>query len=260
MIFHSSLETFYFLLPLLGFIIGLFGTMLGGGGGFFFLPILTLFLGVPAQTAVITSLVATLPIGFIGTAAHYRKGNVNPQIGILFALAGLVGAILGAGITSWISENQLKTGFGIYSILIAIHMIYNINKQIKSKQVSADIVFKKVKASFFGLCGGLITGTFGTSGTAPVLAGLFSMNIPLKMVIGTSLMVVLSNSLFAVGAHFLVGTIDFTLVGFLTIGSTIGALLGPFLLSKVKIDKSESKVKYIYALVIVAIGIAMIMS
>jgi uncharacterized membrane protein YfcA len=259
MIFDFSAEIFYFLLPLLGFIIGLFGTMLGGGGGFFFLPILTLFLGVPAQTAVITSLVATLPIGFIGTAAHYRKGNVNPRIGFLFALAGIFGAILGAGVTSWISENQLKTGFGIYSILIAIHMIYKINNQAKAEQKSTLVVSEKAKASFFGLCAGLITGTFGTSGTAPILAGLFSMNIPLKMVIGTSLMVVFSNTLFAVGAHFLVGTIDFTLVGLLTIGSTMGALLGPFLLSKVKTGKSESKVKYIYALVIVAIGIAMIM-
>ncbi|WP_372751794.1 sulfite exporter TauE/SafE family protein [Labilibaculum sp.] len=258
MIFHSSVETFYFLLPLLGFIIGLFGTMLGGGGGFFFLPILTLFLGVPAQTAVITSLVATLPIGIIGTASHYRKGNVNPRIGFLFAIAGIMGAIVGAGITSLISENQLKVGFGIYSILIAFHMIYNTIKQANTEQKNGVVVFEKAKASFFGLCAGLITGTFGTSGTAPILAGLFSMNIPLKMVIGTSLMVVLTNSLFAVGAHFLVGTIDLTLVGFLTIGSTIGALLGPFLLSKVKTDKSESKVKYIYALVIVAIGIAMI--
>lgn len=259
MIFHSAVENFYFLLPLLGFIIGLFGTMLGGGGGFFFLPILTLFLGVPAHTAVITSLVATLPIGFIGTAAHYRKGNVNPRIGFLFAIAGIIGAIVGAGITSWISESQLKMGFGIYSILIAIHMIYNVNKQTKAQRENGGVVFEKTKASFFGLCAGLITGTFGTSGTAPILAGLFSMNIPLKMVIGTSLMVVLSNSLFAVGAHFFVGTIDLTLVGFLTIGSTMGALLGPFLLTKVKTDKSESKVKYIYALVIIAIGIAMIM-
>lgn len=264
MIFHSPVEAFYFLLPLLGFIIGLFGTMLGGGGGFFFLPILTLFLGIQAQIAVITSLVATLPIGVIGTVAHYRKGNVNPRIGFVFSSAGIIGAIVGAGITSLIDANQLKIGFGIYSILIALHMISNINskaKGLRSKtQREGGIgLLEKAKGLFFGLCAGLITGTFGTSGTAPVLVGLFSMNIPLKMVIGTSLMVVLANSLFAVGAHFLVGAIDLTLVGFLTIGSTIGALLGPSLLSKLKTDKSESRVKYIYAVVIVAIGVAMIM-
>ncbi|PKQ61433.1 hypothetical protein BZG02_15890 [Labilibaculum filiforme] len=257
MICDSTVENFYFLLPLLGFVIGLFGTMLGGGGGFFFLPILTLLIRVPTQTAVLTSLVATLPIGIVGTVAHYKKGNVNLRIGYLFAIAGVIGAILGAGITSLISANQLKIGFGIYSILIAFQMIYNINNKTQAKD--GIVGFEKAKISFFGLCAGLITGTFGTSGTAPILAGLFSMNIPLKMVIGTSLMVVLANGLFAVGAHCLVGTVDFTLVGLLTIGSAMGALLGPFLLSKVKTDKSESKVKYIYALVIVAIGFAMIL-
>ena len=66
MIELSEIEPVYYLLPLVGLLIGLLGTMLGGGGGFFFLPILTLLFGVPAQTAVITSLVATLPICIVG--------------------------------------------------------------------------------------------------------------------------------------------------------------------------------------------------
>lgn len=40
MIFYSSFENIYLLLPIIGFLIGLFGTMLGGGGGFFFYPFL----------------------------------------------------------------------------------------------------------------------------------------------------------------------------------------------------------------------------
>ena len=84
------------------------------------------------------------------------------------------------------------------------------------------------------------------------------MRIPLKMVIGTSMLVVLVNSLFALGAHLMVGKIDLTLVGFLTAGSTIGALAGPVLLVKAKTDHSESKVRYGYAVVMAALGILMI--
>lgn len=109
------------------------------------------------------------------------------------------------------------------------------------------------------MAAGLITGTFGTSGTAPILAGLFSMRIPFKMVIGTSLLAVLVNTIFAVGAHFIVGKIDLTLVIFLTAGSTLGAIIGPRLLAKIQIDKSESKAKYAYAIIMVAIGILMIL-
>jgi len=120
------------------------------------------------------------------------------------------------------------------------------------------VLGKNVKSSFFGFLAGTITGTFGTSGTAPVLAGLFTLRLPLKLVIGTSLLVVLSNTIFAVGAHFLVGKIDLSLVCFLTLGSVVGAVIGPKFLSKTKIGKSENKVRYLYAVVMVVLGILMI--
>lgn len=263
MIAHSSIEAIYFVLPLIGFIIGLFGTMLGGGGGFFFLPVLTLLLHVPTQTAVITSLVATLPICLVGSVGHYRKKNINFKVAGLFAVVGIVGAFIGAEITSRISSEALKISFGVYSILIALNIVlstYRKKKKEAEGQLAEQSTREKVgKSSFFGLFAGLITGTFGTSGTAPILAGLFSLNVPIKMVIGTSLIIVLVNTLFAVGAHFLVGQIDLTLVYFLTAGSAIGAFAGPKLLSKSKIDKSENNARYGYAAVMVALGVLMIL-
>jgi len=262
MISHSPIETIYFVLPILGFIIGLFGTMLGGGGGFFFLPILTLLLHVPTQTAVITSLVASLPIGLVGSAGHFRHKNVDVKVGLMFAAVGIIGAFVGAAITSRISSEMLKTSFGVYSILIAANIVRDTYKK-KKAEINGECVEltqkqKIGKTSFFGFFAGVITGTFGTSGTAPVLAGLFSLRIPIKLVIGTSLLIVLVNTFFAIGAHFLVGQIDLTLVWFLTAGSVLGALAGPKLLTKSKVNKSENKARYWYAGVMVALGILMI--
>ncbi|MCK3683142.1 sulfite exporter TauE/SafE family protein [Maribellus sp. YY47] len=263
MIVYSDIEPVYYLLPIIGFIVGLFGTMLGGGGGFIFLPVLSILIGVPMQTAVITSLVATLPIAIVGTVGHSRKSNIDFRTGFMFAVAGIIGAFIGAGITSLVSPDQLRISFGVYSVLIAVHIAYGTvrkdgsNGQKQEEGQHLDLK-KKAKGSFFGLFAGIITGTFGTSGTAPVIAGLFSMEIPLKLVIGTSLLVILANTVFAIGAHFLVGQIDFTLVMFLTGGSVIGSLLGPNLLSKMKTDKSENKARYIYAAVMVLIGVLMI--
>jgi hypothetical protein len=263
MVFCSSIEPIYFILPLLGFLIGLFGTMLGGGGGFFFLPILTLLLHVSAQTAVITSLVATLPIGLVGSLGHYRNRNTDTKVALMFIAVGIFGAFAGAAITNRISSDQLKAGFGIYSILVAINIVYGTYKKKKTENEGEEVAFRKgemvAKSSFFGFFAGLITGTFGTSGTAPVLAGLFSLRMPLKLVIGTSLLIVLVNTIFAIGAHFFVGRIDLTLVCFLTAGSALGAITGPRLLVKSKkIDRSENKARYWYALVMVALGILMI--
>ncbi len=264
MIFHSSIEPVYYLLPLIGLIVGLFGSMLGGGGGFFFLPILVLILNIEPQTAVITSLAATLPICIVGSWGHYRKQNIDLKLTAIFAAAGILGAFAGAAITNKISDGQLKTSFGIYSVLIALNIVFSTwRKQRaelgKSTPDSQSGLVKTAKGSFFGFFAGMITGTFGTSGTAPVLSGLFSMHIPIKTVIGTSLLIVLINTIFAVGAHFIMGKIDLTLVGFLTAGSTIGALIGPRVLTKINLGQSENKTRYGYAAAMVAIGILMIL-
>lgn len=263
MVEFSEIQNIYFILPLLGFVIGLFGTMVGGGGGFFFLPVLTLLLNVPAQTAVITSLVATLPICIVGSLGHYRKNNIDLRVAALFMITGITGAFIGAEITSSISGLVLKTAFGVYSILIAFNMVFSTRKNKVGKgREKTEISLKNLKTlkgSSFGLAAGLITGTFGTSGTAPVLAGLFAMKIPFKKVIGTSLLIVLVNTIFATGAHFIMGKIDLTLVAFLTVGSTIGAVLGPRLFAKIQIDKSENKAKYAYAIIMSIIGVLMIL-
>jgi uncharacterized membrane protein YfcA len=258
MISFSSIELIYFWLPLIGLIIGLVGTAVGGGGGLFFMPVLILLFGVPSHTAVTTSLVATIPIGLVGTIGHQKKGNVDLKLGLIFCISGAFGAFLGTYITSVISSEVLKNGYGVYAIFMAVNVIYRWIVKDKSpdkKKASATYNFKSV---FFGFSGGIVSGTFGTSGTAPVIAGLLSLNTPLKVVIGTSLMIVLSNGLFATTAHVVAGNIDLTLVGFLTAGSLIGALIGPKLLSKVNTTNKESKARYLFAVILLTIGILML--
>ena len=265
MIEFSDIQSVYYFLPLIGFVIGIFGTMLGGGGGFFFVPLLTLWIGVPAQTAVITSLVATLPICMVGALGHYRQNHINFRVAVVFIITGIIGAFAGAKISGSVSEVLLKTAFGIYSILIALNIVLSTWRKVQvEKRNTAEKKFKSnktvrfFKGSFFGLAAGTITGAFGTSGTAPALAGLFSIKIPFKMVIGTSLLVVLVNSLFAVGAHFMVGRIDLTLVSFLTVGSAAGAVVGTKLLSAVQTGKYENRARYWYAALMIGIGVLMI--
>lgn len=263
MFYFSSFEPVYLILPIVGLLVGLFGSMLGGGGGFIFLPVLTLFFNVSAQSAVITSLVATLPICIIGSLGHFAKGNIDTKTGIRFALAGLIGAFAGTAMVGLITEKQLKAAFGLYTILISLNIIFSdwrkSRRSLKSqtKQPSSWIV-RNIESNFYAFSAGMITGTFGTSGTAPILTGLFKLHLSVKMVVGTSLLVVLANTLFAVGAHFLIGNVDLTLVGFLTIGSAFGAAAGTRFLSSVEFGKSESSVKYIYATVMVIIGILML--
>jgi uncharacterized protein len=265
MIFYSSFEYNYLWLPLIGFTIGFFASVIGSGGGFFFLPALILLYGVPAQIAVATSLAATLPICIVGSVGHYRERHINMALGRIFAVAGIIGAIAGAALSTQATSRQLKVGFGIYSALIALQIFISDRKIKKSlamgKHLPAIQGNKKIKkGSFYGFLAGLVTGTFGTSGAAPVLAGLFSMRIPLKIVAGTSLMIITVTTISALGTHFLIGRIDLTLVFFLTSGAVIGAFTGPLFLAGIKTDKAESPARRWYALGLLAFGILLICS
>ncbi|HUW92952.1 MAG TPA: sulfite exporter TauE/SafE family protein [Bacteroidales bacterium] len=265
MIFHSAFDNSYLWLPLIGFLVGMIGTLIGGGGGFFFIPVLTLLFNVPAQIALTTSLAATLPICIIGSIVHYRNGNIDIRVGSVFAIAGIFGALAGATLTSLISPGHLKISWGIYAILMAANMIISnwIKKRNKANGIEKPGIskFEKIaKSSFFGFLAGVITATFGTSGATPVQAGLFTMRMPVKVVIGTTLLVVMVNTASALGAHFLVGDMDLTLVYFITAGTIVGALLGPKLLDRVKLDRVEGPIRQWYALGMIAFGILMIIS
>jgi len=53
------------------------------------------------------------------------------RIALIFALAGIIGAISGAGITRFITPEQLKTGFGIYSVFIALQIFFKKNSHTR---------------------------------------------------------------------------------------------------------------------------------
>ncbi len=263
MIFHSAFEYSYLWLPLLGLVIGLLASMIGGGGGFFFPPLLILFFKVPAQIAVATSLAATLPICIVGAAVHYRNGKLDLNTGLIFGIAGILGALGGAAVTGLMTPGQLKTTFGIYSILLAILIMMNERKEKKEIKSKDNTVKSKVlkwipRGSFYGFAGGVITGTFGTSGTAPVLAGLFAIKLPLKLVAGTSLMVIFINTVSALAGHLVLGVIDLTLVWFLTAGTVAGAIAGPKLTAGIKIGNKEQFIKQTFAYIVLAFGIILI--
>lgn len=261
MLFYSAFQQSYILLPFIGLVIGILATMIGSGGGLFFPLILILVFQVPAHIAVATSLAASLPLGIAGSIGHYRKKNIHFQLALLFGIAGIIGAVSGTLITRVLKPEQLKVAFGIYSILLA--GIIFLNSRKKKKTVTAEMSqklnrIKISKGSVYGFAGGLISGTFGTSGAAPVLAGLIALHTPINLVIGTSLFVVLVNTFSALTGHFLVGEIDLTLVLFLTMGTIAGALTGPHLLSKIKIEKYEHGIKKLFVVIILISGIILI--
>src|SRR5690606_34490368 len=82
------------LLLLMGFAIGFLSGMFGVGGGFILTPML-IFLGVPAAVAVGTSASQVVAASVSGAVGHWRRRNVDLQIGMYLIAGGFVGAVVG---------------------------------------------------------------------------------------------------------------------------------------------------------------------
>ncbi len=261
--YETAIQLSHYWLPLIGFIIGLIATMIGGNGAFFFPPALILLFGVSPRVAIATSLAAVVPIGLIGSITHYHKGNINLPVGITFGIAGIAGAISGAAISGLLEASVLVRIFGYYTIVLGL-MTFLIPKRGAKGSIPAPESFSAIKKQqlptifILGVVSGFAAGLFGTSGTLTVLAGLFILQFPLKLVIGTSVMIVFINALSGFGAHLVVGEIDLRLIALLGSGAALGAFIGPWLLQYVKPGRKEGKIRYIFALKLIALGLFLV--
>ena len=113
---------YLWLLPL-GLLIGAFGTLIGAGGGFILVPIL-LLVYPNEKTELITAI--SLAVVFFnalsGSIAYARMKRVDYKSGIIFAIATIPGAILGALSTAYVPRRIFDLIFGVLMIIAAVFL------------------------------------------------------------------------------------------------------------------------------------------
>jgi len=250
---------FWFLLPALGFTIGLLVSMLGGGGGFFYVPALTLLFDLPTQLAVSTSLASIIPTTAIASISHKRRGNLDISTGLIFGTAGIIGALIGAYISSMLPSALLGKLFGLFMTVMSIPMALRSKKTAGSVEPSLPPLTWRRGAlgSAFGILSGMMCGLFGVSGTPPVIAGLYILGFPAASVVGTSAFVLLCNSISGLTGHIVLGQFDLMLILPLAGGAAIGAYTGPRLLAKIRADTLERIYGPLFIFMVLALGIVM---
>ena len=111
---------YWWLLPL-GVLIGAFGTLIGAGGGFILVPIL-LLVYPHEKTELITAI--SLAVVFFnalsGSFAYARMKRVDYKSGIIFAVAAIPGAILGALSTAYVPRRAFDLIFGVLMVVAAV--------------------------------------------------------------------------------------------------------------------------------------------
>src|SRR3984893_4369913 len=117
----AELSLNVFLLAGMGRAIGFLSGMFGVGGGFIMTPLL-IFLGVPSGVAVGTGASQIVAASVSSAVGHWRRGNIDTQMGYLLIAGGFFGAITGVRIVYLLKQlGQLDLFVSLtYVILLGV--------------------------------------------------------------------------------------------------------------------------------------------
>ncbi len=109
---------------LIGVMAGIFGGLLGIGGGTIVVPSLVYFFHMTQHKAQGTILAAFLPpVALLAFMRYYQTGNVDLKAACFVALGIFLGGYFGAGLSLSISEVILKRVFGVFLLFVAAQLI-----------------------------------------------------------------------------------------------------------------------------------------
>lgn len=95
-----------------GIAAGIFGALLGLGGGMIVTPILTVFLGVDIKYAIGASIIAVIATSSGSAIAFLKDDIVNLRVAMFLEIFTTVGALIGAILSGYMKANWLFFLFG----------------------------------------------------------------------------------------------------------------------------------------------------
>lgn len=107
-----------------GLVVGLVTGLVGAGGGFLVVPALALLGGLRMSVAVGTSLLVITMKSFAGLAGYMTTVSLDWPVVLAVTAAALVGALLGARLTSVVPEQALRKGFGVFVLVMGVFVLF----------------------------------------------------------------------------------------------------------------------------------------
>ena len=201
---------------LFGSLVGLSLGLTGGGGAIFAVPLLVYGMGVPLKEAVAISLAAVGATSLLGFLARWRLGQVELRTGLLFAMAGMLGAPVGSQLANLLPESLLLLLFGGLMVIVASRLWQQAARDT-SPAVSCPLPDSEAASCestgptcqrdatgqlrltsrcallllAVGLGTGVLSGLFGVGGGFVIVPALVLFSsMPIHRAVGTSLMVI----------------------------------------------------------------------
>lgn len=224
---------------LVGFLVGLTGV----GGAALLTPIL-IFMGIQPTVAVGTDLVYNAITKVFGTWQHWRQKTVHFSIVLYLAIGSIPSAIAAVHAMNWVhlhvtgADQLLKKILGFALILIPLAMLVKNLLDRRQSQLNRwqqmSVVQKRTVLIVIGAVLGFLVGlTSIGSGSLFAIALMHFFALSGKEVVGTDIAHAFFLTSAAGLAHMGFGTVDFSTVIQLLLGSIPGVLGGSMLSCRV---------------------------
>ncbi|MBK1811982.1 sulfite exporter TauE/SafE family protein [Clostridium sp. YIM B02505] len=242
---------------LISILAGIFGSILGLGGGIIITPVLTLMFGIDIKYAIGASIVSVIATSSGAAVAYVRDKITNIRIGMFLEIATTIGAITGAFISGFVEPKYLYVVFGVLLLYSTLAMLkkkgqelpedvithpmavkLRLNGEYHDKALNKDISYKV--AGVYGGFGmmyvaGVISGLLGIgSGIFKVMAMDLFMKLPLKVSSATSNFMIGVTAAASAGVYLIRGDIDPKIAAPVALGVLVGATIGTKIMQNLK--------------------------
>lgn len=269
---------------------GMLGALLGLGGGFVIVPVLTLGFHLDIRLAIGTSIVAVTATSAAGAARNAGRSITNLRVAVFLATATTLGALSGALLSTVFAARVLFALFGAVLVLSAVQMLrrslsarsperspgkdvarvavtrQSENRTPLAERLALDSAYfdraegvevpYQVQRGGLGLglmyLAGMLSGLLGIgSGVLKVPAMDLAMNIPMKVSTATSNLLIGLTAAASAVVYFSRGDIDPFIAGPVALGVLLGATGGARLLRGIRAN--SLRLIFVAALAVVAV-------
>ncbi len=243
------------LAALIGFLAGIVASFFGIGGGVIFVPSLIIIFGFEPASAVATSLLAIIFTSSSSVVAYTRKKLVKHRDGLLFVIASIPGALLGAYLTSILPGKIIRIVFSFFLFFTAYNIAKGKKKDYLKSYGRREGANKKLAVIAFFIAG-MASGLLGIGGGilfVPVMVILIGFDI--HEAIATSAFMILITATFGVLEHLILGHVNVLFGVLFGVFGVIGAQIGAIM----SVRTQSKTLRILFALLLVISGLRLIM-
>lgn len=204
---------------LIGVSLGFFG----GGGSILTVPLLVYVFGLEPKQAIASSLLVVGAASMTGALQHWRAGNVELRTGLAFGAAGMAGAYAGGRAGAYVDGALLLILFAAMMALTSVAMWRGRRGPVHA--AASERGLGRLVAQGLGV--GLFTGLVGAGGGFLIVPALaLWARLPMRAAVGTSLFVIVLNTLAGFSGYASHVRVDLALVGAVAAAAIAGSFLG----------------------------------